>query len=619
MEAARPRGRRRRARRGTVDRPLNTRLVRVSSLVAGAGRPRAPVLSLGNRRASPPPARAGVRRDGRGLGRDVSSRRSSPRECLAPTTPQAPPAGTRRRSRSSGSRRRRTSGAPTSSISARSSLLNIVTVIPGRSEEADRSRRPSRQRRHGSGERRQRLRHGGAHRACSRLRSAGSGARAAPEPHARSRLDRRRRLRRSRSRPLRADVALAEEALAAIVLDDVGGRRASAHRARGRRLELAGADARPDGVRTRFGSRPGKRRRSLRFSRSSSISAFPSRPPSTGRSSPRAIAAISLTTRDPASDRASRRDCRRALSERRLGQLGRATEALVGSIDASVGAAFRTPDSVFLDDRAASGWTVRLALVVAIVPFALGVLDLLVRGRRRALPFRPALRALRTRMLFWLWAGVLLWVGALTGVLPDRGRASAAAGLVVRRRSERCRDSPCWPLRSSSAGCSFAGRSFPSAQAAPVERLAGYTCALAWLGVVALVVALTKPFALAFVLPSLYAWLWLPLQARLWPRVGIYLLGLLGPIGGLLLLGREVGLGPADASALCRRARHRRLHLALLGAARARVVDGGRAVGSTCVRPLRAVRRRLGAAPTWTHSHCGSTRLRRRIGNRSAR
>src|SRR5438876_7274739 len=33
MEAARPRGRRRRARRGTVDRPLNVRLVRVASVV----------------------------------------------------------------------------------------------------------------------------------------------------------------------------------------------------------------------------------------------------------------------------------------------------------------------------------------------------------------------------------------------------------------------------------------------------------------------------------------------------------------------------------------------------------------------------------------------------------
>ena len=61
----------------------------------------------------------------------------------------------------------------------------------------------------------------------------------------------------------------------------------------------------------------------------------------------------------------SRRRTRRARSEStRLGQLGRATEALLSSLDASVGGAFRTPDSLFIGDRAASGWTVRLVLVL---------------------------------------------------------------------------------------------------------------------------------------------------------------------------------------------------------------------------------------------------------------
>ena len=257
------------------------------------------------------------------------------------------------------------------------------------------------------------------------------------------------------------------------------------------------------------------------------------------------VAAISLTTRDPA--RTNAPNLAGELSERRLGQLGRATEALVGSIDASIGAAFRTPDSIFLEERAASGWTVRLAFVVAIVPFALGILDLLARGRRRGLPFRPAVRALRTRLLFWLWAGALLWVGGLTGVLPT----GAALPLPP---------SSAFIVDSNVAGIALLAVAFalgwlvlrrplvPLAQPAAEERLAGYTCALAWLGVVALVMALTKPFALAFILPSLYAWLWLPLQAQLWQRVGIYAIGLIGPIGGILLLGRELGLGPADTA-----------------------------------------------------------------------
>ncbi|CAN5273264.1 hypothetical protein BH20ACT13_BH20ACT13_12160 [soil metagenome] len=338
--------------------------------------------------------------------------------------------------------------------------------------------------------------------------------------------------------------AYVREALAAIVLDDVG--------ADGRpRIALAG-----DGSRSpaRTLVRTASARISEQTGQAPSIPSvltqlvdlgIPFAAAEHGPFVAEGVAAISLTTRESA--RANARDLAGGLSEQRLDQLGRATEALVGSIDASVGAAFRTPDSVFLEDRAASGWTVRLAFVVAIVPFALGTLDLLARGRRRRLPFRPAVRALRTRLLFWSWAGALLWAGGLTGVLPT----GAALPLPP---------SSAFIVDSNVAGIALLAVAFvlgwlalrrplvPLEQPAAEERLAGYTCALAWLGVVALVVALTKPFALAFVLPSLYAWLWLPLQAQLWQRVGIYGMGLVGPIGGILLFGRDLGLGPADTA-----------------------------------------------------------------------
>jgi hypothetical protein len=45
-----------------------------------------------------------------------------------------------------------------------------------------------------------------------------------------------------------------------------------------------------------------------------------------------------------------------------------------------------------------------------------------------------------------------------------------------------------------------------------------------------------------FVLPSLYAWLWLPLESRLGVRVLALCAGLVGPAVGLVLLGRELGL-----------------------------------------------------------------------------
>jgi hypothetical protein len=230
-----------------------------------------------------------------------------------------------------------------------------------------------------------------------------------------------------------------------------------------------------------------------------------------------------------------------------VGRLGRAVEALVSSLDTSVGGAFRTPDSLFFADRAASGWTARLTLVLAVVPFALGVVDLVVRGRRRELPFAPAVRAQRTRLGIWLFGAVLVLIGAFARIfptgealpLPPYGQffetrpvfglfvlavAFVLWWLVLRR--------PLVPLKS----------------AAPDERLAGFVVALGLLGLVALGLAVFQPYALVFVLPSLYAWLWLPLEGRLAARVGVLATGLLGPIVGLVLLGRELDLSVPDAA-----------------------------------------------------------------------
>jgi hypothetical protein len=228
-----------------------------------------------------------------------------------------------------------------------------------------------------------------------------------------------------------------------------------------------------------------------------------------------------------------------------LGQLGGATEALVGSIDASVRPAFRAPDSLFLADRTASGWTVRLTLIAGVAPFALGVLDLLVRSRRRRLPLTPALRSLRARALFWLYAGFLLWLAALSDVLPT------GSSVALPPYSSFVTD---WPVAGLAllgialAVGWLAGRRHlvPVTAPTPEERLAGYAVALAWLGVVAVIIGVTKPYALIFLLPSLYAWLWLPLRGRLRARAAIYAVGLAGPVVGLLVLAHELDLGPLD-------------------------------------------------------------------------
>ena len=259
------------------------------------------------------------------------------------------------------------------------------------------------------------------------------------------------------------------------------------------------------------------------------------------------LAAVTLTTREPGEPSIPAGDPPTPLDTRRLGQLGRATESLLSSLDGSVGGAFRTPDSLFLGDRAASGWSVRLVLVLAVVPFALGLVDLIVRARRRAFPFRPAVRALRARLGVALLGGMLVWLGAVLGMFPT------GAPLPPSPLSNVLESPPIGGLIL--LGCAFAvlwlmtrGRRAPAFPPTAGERLAGLAVALAAVGLVAVVLALTKPYALVFVLPSLYAWLWLPLERRLWRRLLLFLLGLAGPLLALFVLGHELGVSALGAA-----------------------------------------------------------------------
>ena len=540
MEAARPRARR---RRGTVDRPLNTRLVRVSSLVVA---PAALALLF-----------------------SVSTTGTLPRPPLDPLFDASVAAGVATElSTVFPSRVPGTDGAAGAAlwygerISALGltveedvwsedlvdlgevELRNIVTIVPGRSEEAiflvahrDNASEGTADNASGTA-------------ALVELARGFAQQGDVPAPLLERTLvfvstdagayGGAGATRFARTSPL------AEQAIAAIVLDGLGGR--------GRpRLAISG-----DGA-----SSPARTLVSTTLAR---IAEQAGRPPvlpsalmqlvdlgipyAAGEQAQflaQGVAAVALTTDEPGEPSIPVGDPPGPVAEENLGRLGRATEAIVSSIDASVGATFPTRDNLFLNERVASGWTVRLTLVVAVVPFVLGVLDLLVRGRRRRLPLVPGVRALRTRLLLWSFGGVLVWVGAMTGVFPT------GAALPLPPTSSFVED---WQFAglgvlvvAFALGWLVARRPLvASTDPTPEERLAGYTSALAWLGAVAVVVALVKPYALVFVLPSLYAWLWLPLHTRLWPRVGLYLVGLLGPVGGLLLLGNELGLGPADTA-----------------------------------------------------------------------
>lgn len=259
------------------------------------------------------------------------------------------------------------------------------------------------------------------------------------------------------------------------------------------------------------------------------------------------LAALALTTRDPGDPAIPAGDPARPLDTQRLGQLGRATESLLSSLDSSAGGPFRTPDSLFLGDRAASGWSVRLSLVLVVVPFTLGLVDLIVRARRRGLAFRPALRAFRARLGVALLGGVLVWLGALLGVFPT------GAPLPLSPLTDLLESPPLGGLIVLGGAflivwLAARGKLAPTTPPTPGERLAGLAVALGAAGLVAVLLAVTKPYALVFVLPSLYAWLWLPLEGRLWHRALLFALGLAGPVAALFVLGHELGVSIVGAA-----------------------------------------------------------------------
>ena len=224
-----------------------------------------------------------------------------------------------------------------------------------------------------------------------------------------------------------------------------------------------------------------------------------------------------------------------------LGRMGRAVEALVDSLDASVATNARTSDRIFLGDRALSGWAVRLLLVLLVVPIALAAADLAARARRRGLRLAPGLRALRSRVLVWIGAAILLGAGALLGVFPT------GADLPLPEFTSIVSSPDVLPLTLLLGAFvllwALARRRLaPRVRSTSDDRLAGMIAGLLLLVALAIVLALAKPYALAFVLPALYAWPWIPLDRSSWRGMLLFLVGLSGPFVGLVLLADQVDI-----------------------------------------------------------------------------
>jgi hypothetical protein len=257
----------------------------------------------------------------------------------------------------------------------------------------------------------------------------------------------------------------------------------------------------------------------------------------------RGIPAVTVTTggdRPPASVS----DTPDRLKARRLGQIGRATQLLLGSLDQGLELAHGTSSYVFIGTRFMPGWAIEFVLIAALVPFLVVVVDLFAYCRRRRLRLAGAVRSYIRRLGFWAWVGgsfaFLTWIGAWPkgdSQPPNVGTSAAAHWPVTGLVGLLLLAVAGWLVNRE--------RLLPRRPVRLEEQLAGYSGALVALAILALLTAASNPFALIFILPSLHAWIWLPhLRGRSgWARLAVYLLGFAGP---LLLIGSTAfrfGLG----------------------------------------------------------------------------
>jgi hypothetical protein len=255
------------------------------------------------------------------------------------------------------------------------------------------------------------------------------------------------------------------------------------------------------------------------------------------------VAAVALTS---AGDRPPQAlaDTPDRLNGARLTRIGRASQALLGSLDQEVELAEGTSSYIYLGARVVRGWAVVLILFTALLPSLAVIVDLFARLRRRHIPLAPALRSYRTRLLFWLFAVLLFELFAILGAWTTGAPRPLAPELSPGTR---------WPeIALAVYGCLLAvgwlfgrDRLLPRRPLGDGEELAGQVGALLVLAVLSLLIVARNPYAVIFVLPSLHAWIWLP-QVRGSPapiQVVALAAGFLGPLLLVGSLATRLGLG----------------------------------------------------------------------------
>jgi Peptidase family M28 len=254
----------------------------------------------------------------------------------------------------------------------------------------------------------------------------------------------------------------------------------------------------------------------------------------------RDIPAVTVTT-NADRPRSGLGDDAAGLRVNRLGQIGRAAQRSVDAMQQGVALAPGPPSYIYLGPRLVRGWAIELLLIGALLPYLAATVDLFARCRRRRIRVAPSLRSYRSRLGFWLWSGAVFGVLALAG----------AWGSGVARPPSL--EEVSWPMGALIILVLLTGtgwfvardRLLPRRPLRPEEELAGHAGALLALGVAALLVVATNPFALLFLLPSLHVWLWLPQvrESPAWARVVVLLAGFSGPAILVWSFADRYGLG----------------------------------------------------------------------------
>lgn len=253
--------------------------------------------------------------------------------------------------------------------------------------------------------------------------------------------------------------------------------------------------------------------------------------------SPFVAAGVSAVTLTSAGDRPPKpsADVAATFNAEKLGQLGRAAQRLVISLDSAAEVAAGTSSDIYLGGRFVRGFAIAFLFIVAILPALVATADLAARAIRRGAALGPAACSYGLRLVVWAFAAGLGALLAATGMFPNG---------VARPLSPDTGPGVDWPIGALALLVLVSGavwllvrqRLLPRRPVERLEEVAGHVVVMLALCAVAIGLALVNPFSLLLVLPSLHAWLWVP-HARDWPplaRVALFLLGFAGPL--LLLI-----------------------------------------------------------------------------------